>query len=334
MTLDADGSAARTADIVRFDAQGLIPVVAQEVTTGEVLLLAYMNAEALRLTLDEGVLVLWSRSRRTLWRKGEQSGNVLRVSELRLNCEGNSLLARVRLDGIAACHEGYRTCYFRRLDTAGGASISATDGFVATIVEPRRFDPAEVYGDHAHTPASNEDAALARDLRALYTAYERLRDAPERPESGTSRRLHAPDAAMMAEQSLARGREELDELRGVLAGTHRHHGGAADVILEASQVEYWALLAAVGAGYTYDEWQPHLAWRSGWQTSTGSAGDASSMAGEAVPQRCASLLSAAGALCLEAEVHPAGVVAADLAAMRAKYPNLVSSSVDESKATV
>jgi hypothetical protein len=269
----------------------------------------------LRLTLAESVLVLWSRSRGKLWRKGEQSGNVLHVSELRLNCEGNSLLARVRLDGIAACHEGYRTCYFRRLDAATGASTAA-DGLATTVVESRVFDPAEVYGDHTTTGV---DAALARDLRALYTAYERLRAAPERPESGTSRRLHAPDAAAMAEQSLARGREELEELRGVLAGTHRHQGGAADVILEASQVEYWALLAAVGAGYMYNEWQPHLAWRSGWQAPTDLADAASHAASEAIPQRCASLLSAAGALCREAGVHPAQVVAADLAAMYAKH---------------
>lgn len=322
MTLDTGESLVQGDALVRFDAQGLIPVVAQEETTGEVLLLAYMNAEALRLTLDEGMLVLWSRSRGTLWRKGEQSGNTLRLSEVRLNCEGNSLLARVRLEGAAACHEGYRTCYFRRLDTTRGVATTSGD-FEAVFVEPRVFDPADVYGNHADAPIASDDAALERDARLLYTAYERLRDAPENPDSGTSRRLHEPDAAAMAEQSLARACEELDELRGVLGGTHRHHGGVADVILEAGQVEYWALLAAVGLGYTYDEWQPHRAWRSGWQSRASGVDDISHAAGTAILERCASLLAVASALCREARVEPSQVVAADLAAMRARYPTLV-----------
>lgn len=322
MTYETGETAAHMTSLVRFDAQGLIPVVAQDMANGDVLLLAYMNAEALRLTLAEGRLVLWSRSRGTLWRKGEQSGNTLHVSELRLNCEGNSLLARVRLDGTAACHEGYRTCYYRRLDAAAAAfAATGSDGFVATVVEQRVFDPAEVYGDLSATPIAADDAALERDLRALYAAYEWLRDGEERLASGTTRRLHAPDAAAMAEQSLSRGREELAELRGVLAGTHRHQGGAADVVLEASQVEYWALLAAVGAGNTYDEWQPHLAWRSDWYGAPTDPVDASlQAANRTLLQRCAALLVATGALCRAAGVHPAQVVAADLAAMRARYP--------------
>lgn len=321
MTHETGETAAYMTSLVRFDAQGLIPVVAQDVANGDVLLLAYMNAEALRLTLAEGRLVLWSRSRGTLWRKGEQSGNTLYVSDLRLNCEGNSLLARVRLDGTAACHEGYRTCYYRRLEAAAAFAATDSDCFVATVVEQRVFDPAEVYGDQPATSIAADDAALERDLRALYAAYEWLRDGEERPESGTARRLHAPDMAAMAEQSLSRGHEELAELRGVLAGTHRHQGGAADVVLEASQVEYWALLAAVGASHTYDEWQPHLAWRSGWYGAPTDRMDASlQAANRTLLQRCAALLVAAGALCRAAGVHPAQVVAADLAAMRARYP--------------
>ena len=324
MTYEVSHPAAPAPVAIRFDAQGLIPVVAQEEATGEVLLLAYMNAEALRLTLAESRLVLWSRSRGTLWRKGEQSGNTLRVSELRLNCEGNSLLARVRLDGAAACHEGYRTCYFRQLVAATGATGGA-DGLVATVVEQRIFDPAEVYG--APT-AAGADAALERDLRALYAAYERLRDEAERPESGTSLLLHAQDAVAMAGQSLARAHEELEELRGVLDGTHRHQGGVADVLLEASQVEYWMLLAAIGAGHPYDAWQPHQAWRSGWQGSTAPVDTVVSVTIEPIPRQCASLLVAAGTLCRAAGVHPAQVVSADLAALRAKYPELVESADD------
>jgi phosphoribosyl-AMP cyclohydrolase len=125
---------------VTFDDAGLVPVVAQEENTGAVLLLAWMNAEALARTLAEGVLVFWSRSRQSLWRKGEQSGNTLRLRELRVNCEGNSLLALVELEGAAACHEGYRSCYFRRLDPAPGGALTAQ------VIAARQFDPEAVYG--------------------------------------------------------------------------------------------------------------------------------------------------------------------------------------------
>ena len=86
-----DASAPNTAlGPMKFDASGLVPVVVQDETTGDVVLLAYMNQEALRRTLAEGVLVLWSRSRGRIWCKGEQSGHTLRVSELRVNCEGTA----------------------------------------------------------------------------------------------------------------------------------------------------------------------------------------------------------------------------------------------------
>jgi phosphoribosyl-AMP cyclohydrolase len=119
---------------LQFDAQGLIAVVVQERASGRVLLLAYMNREALAATWESGQLHLWSRSRGVLWRKGEQSGHVQWVEELRLNCEGNSLLALVRPAG-PACHDGYATCFYRRLDAAGDTPI----------VEERLFDPAAVY---------------------------------------------------------------------------------------------------------------------------------------------------------------------------------------------
>lgn len=295
---------------VTFDAGGLVPVVAQEEATGEVLLLAYMNAEALRRTLAEGVLVLWSRSRGQLWRKGEQSGHALRVCELRVNCEGNSLLARVALEGPGACHDGYRSCYYRRL-------VAREDGTLAGEVrEERVFDPAAVYGgagDGVTSPLA-PPAALERDCRALYASYERLRDAGDASVSATARLLRAPDQAATVRRALDRAREELDELRGVLAGTHRHAGGDADVVLEAGQVGYWTTVAAVAAGTPYDEWMPHAAWQAGWE------GSAALPASTSDPQaHCRSLLVEAGRLCRQADVHPARVVAADLAAMRAKH---------------
>ena len=124
---------------IRFDAQGLVPVVVQEDETNAVLLLAYMNREALEATLRTGRAHYWSRSRGTLWRKGETSGREQVVAGLYVNCEENSLLLRVHQQGDAACHTGHPTCYYRML---------APDGSWQEVQE-RVFDPHEVY-DRPH----------------------------------------------------------------------------------------------------------------------------------------------------------------------------------------
>ncbi|HEY1687258.1 MAG TPA: bifunctional phosphoribosyl-AMP cyclohydrolase/phosphoribosyl-ATP diphosphatase HisIE [Solirubrobacteraceae bacterium] len=95
-----------------FDEQGLLPCVAQDCASGEVLMLAYVNAEAVELTRSTGELHLWSRSRREIWRKGETSGNVMSVKALRVDCDGDALLALVQPAG-PACHTGQRTCFHR-----------------------------------------------------------------------------------------------------------------------------------------------------------------------------------------------------------------------------
>jgi phosphoribosyl-AMP cyclohydrolase len=100
----------------RFDAAGLIPVVAQHFQTGEVLMLAFMNAEALRLTIETGEAHYWSRSRQKLWRKGETSGDVQRVIELRIDCDQDSILLKVVPTGSGkACHTGRRSCFYRSI---------------------------------------------------------------------------------------------------------------------------------------------------------------------------------------------------------------------------
>jgi phosphoribosyl-AMP cyclohydrolase len=100
----------------RFDGSGLLPVVAQHELTGEVLMLAYMNEEALRLTLETGEAHYWSRSRARIWRKGETSGEVQEVVELRVDCDQDALLMTVRLKGSGvACHTGRRSCFYRSL---------------------------------------------------------------------------------------------------------------------------------------------------------------------------------------------------------------------------
>jgi phosphoribosyl-AMP cyclohydrolase len=102
----------RALDEIKFGPDGLVPAIAQQHDTGEVLMLAWMNREAVRITLAEGRACYWSRSRQALWRKGETSGQVQRLHELRLDCDGDAVLLLVEQDGVA-CHTGRRSCFFR-----------------------------------------------------------------------------------------------------------------------------------------------------------------------------------------------------------------------------
>ena len=113
---------------------GLLPVIAQDDATGDVLMLAYMNEEAYAETLASGRAVYYSRSRGKLWRKGEQSGNVQSVKSIYLDCDLDTLLIKVEQIGGAACHEGYKSCFFRQV-TPDGLKVTAE----------RVFDPKEVY---------------------------------------------------------------------------------------------------------------------------------------------------------------------------------------------
>ena len=120
-----------------FDKIDLIPVVAQDHATGDVLMLAYMNQEAYEETLKNRRVCYWSRSRSKLWRKGEESGNVQELKEIYYDCDADTLLVKVDQIGGAACHEGYRSCFFSQIDPATKE---------VTVVGERLFDPAEVYG--------------------------------------------------------------------------------------------------------------------------------------------------------------------------------------------
>ncbi len=116
---------------------GLVAAVVQDAASGEVLMLGYMNAEALAATLATGDVTFYSRSRKRLWRKGEQSRHRLLLREMRVDCDADALLLRVEALGPGVCHEGYRSCFFRRL---------APDGTAAVVAE-RVFDPGKVYGE-------------------------------------------------------------------------------------------------------------------------------------------------------------------------------------------
>ena len=103
-------------DQVHWDSDGLVPVIAQEESTHQVLMMAWMNRESLRLTLEEGRLIYWSRSRQKIWRKGEESGHIQTLKEIRMDCDGDVLLAKVVQQGGIACHTGRHNCFFYRLD--------------------------------------------------------------------------------------------------------------------------------------------------------------------------------------------------------------------------
>ena len=120
---------------VTFDAAGLVPAIAQQHDSGETLMLAWMNREALAETLATGRVCYWSRSRQALWRKGERSGQVQRLVELRLDCDGDTLLLRVEQTGVAG-HTGRRSCFYRAL---------GEDGRLEEIL-PVDVDPAALYG--------------------------------------------------------------------------------------------------------------------------------------------------------------------------------------------
>jgi phosphoribosyl-AMP cyclohydrolase len=131
-------------DFAKLD--GLVPAIVQDAASGEVLMLGFMNEEAYRETRARGEVTFFSRTRNKLWRKGEQSGHVLKVRELLVDCDADTVLIRAEAVGPGVCHEGYRTCFFRRLDADGSAEVVST----------KTFDPAAVYS------SSDRAASTAR----------------------------------------------------------------------------------------------------------------------------------------------------------------------------
>ena len=119
---------------VAWDEQGLVPAIAQDARSGEVLMFAWMNREALEKTLASGEAVYWSRSRRKLWRKGEESGHIQKVKEIRADCDRDVILLRVEQMGGIACHTGRRSCFFQRLENGKWLET-----------EPVLKDPKEIY---------------------------------------------------------------------------------------------------------------------------------------------------------------------------------------------
>ena len=123
-------------EIAFAKAGGLVPTIVQDDRTGDVLMLGFMNEEALAETRRSREVVFYSRLRNRLWKKGESSGHVLKVREIRVDCDADAVLVRVEPVGPGVCHEGYRSCFFRRMEDDG----------TAKVIEERTFDPDRVYG--------------------------------------------------------------------------------------------------------------------------------------------------------------------------------------------
>ncbi len=314
--------------MIKFDRQGLIPAVIVDDATGDVLMVAFMNEEALRCTRETGYTHFFSRSRNSIWCKGEQSGNTQQVRDILINCEENSLLVRVKQHGGAACHDGYYSCYYRRLLPDNSHQI----------VAERVFDPSIVY--HQEQPQNTPDEqdlpivekstsadtlqALVTALRQLYGVYLYLRDHDLSAESNTSRLLQDKSHSYLA----SRLADELQELAEVQTGEHVHTGRQSDTVLEGSQVGYWLFLLASTNNVPFDAFAPHVALLNGYtgQYSEGKAIE--------LRQECLSLLTGQerdnvvqglqlgfaliGWACAEAGVSPQAPADFDLEQMRRK----------------
>ncbi len=154
-------------DEIRFDDQGLVPCVMQDAGTGEVLTLAYMNEEALARTRETGEMHFWSRSRQELWRKGETSGNTMRLRALRYDCDEDALLALVDPAG-PACHTGERTCFYRgEMEIQPGEALATLE---RTIADRRSADPAESYTATLLTSPENIGAKVREEASEVAEA--------------------------------------------------------------------------------------------------------------------------------------------------------------------
>lgn len=122
--------------LVKFNEAGLVPVIAQDAANGEVLMMAWMNRETLQKTVETGLMHYWSRSRKKVWLKGETSGHTQKVKEIRFDCDADTLLVKIEQKG-GACHEGYRSCFFRVLRD-GGKRIEVSG--------KKTFEPEAAYG--------------------------------------------------------------------------------------------------------------------------------------------------------------------------------------------
>lgn len=289
---------------LQFDDQGLVPAVIVDATSGDVLMVGFMNEPAINATRETGFVHFWSRSRQKLWQKGETSGHVQELVSLSVNCEQNSLLIEVNQKG-AVCHDGYPTCYYRQLLPDNTLSIT----------RDRWFDPADVYGQ-----SSGQETLTKR----WWGAYEFLRDHDLVSRSGTSRLLRESD-----DRVTPRVADELRELAGALDGTHRHVDVTSDVELEGGQVAYWVALRCIRDGISWDAVRPDRAFDTSSQPSEIANGTIAmllrreadlwlSQAGLELSAMAHGTLALVAEACAVAGVEPKSLIVADLNDLRTR----------------
>jgi phosphoribosyl-ATP pyrophosphohydrolase/phosphoribosyl-AMP cyclohydrolase len=217
---------------LRFDANGLIPAVVQDAETGDVLMVAWMNAEALERTLATGLAHFWSRSRQALWQKGETSGHRQHVEAVYADCDGDTLLVLAHPDG-AACHTGSRTCFFSRLDAPDGAARAAD----ATGAGPGILDVVErvIQSRRATPPAGSYVAGLLAggDARIAQKVGEEAAEVVVAALAEGSERLVAEVADLWFHTLVLLGARGLS-VRQVFAELARRHRPAGDVSAHAT----------------------------------------------------------------------------------------------------
>jgi phosphoribosyl-AMP cyclohydrolase len=285
---------------IAFDKHPLVPAVIVDSSTGAVLMIGFMNEEAYRKTRETGRTHFWSRSRQALWKKGETSGHEQFVERMAINCEENSLLIEVRQIG-AVCHEGYASCFFRDIE----------EDETVTVTMERHFDPDAVYGGGGVDPVA-----------LWFGAYRYLRDEPLEGVSGTSRILHSRDPSVAG-----RVADELEELAGVLDGTHVHATPDQDAVLEGSQSLYWLVVAALLAGLDWTDVRPDRALTTTIDTLESST-IARLLRSEAAswrdgtrsiaPERVHAAISIVAQAAVSAGTSPAELIAHDLTDLRKK----------------
>ncbi len=228
-------------DQVKWDARGLVPAIAQDAHTGRVLMFAWMNREALEQTHKRGEAVYWSRSRHKLWHKGEESGHVQTVRDIRLDCDGDVVLLQVEQAGGIACHTGRESCFFSSLDHGHW-----------TVADPVLKDPAQIY-DQAHpqtesTGAADSGAALER----IYATIASRRGA-DPSVSYVARLFHKGEDAILKKIG-----EEATEL--VMAAKD---GNAEKILYETADLWFHSLVALAQHGLTPQQVLAELERREG-----------------------------------------------------------------------
>jgi phosphoribosyl-ATP pyrophosphohydrolase/phosphoribosyl-AMP cyclohydrolase len=212
---------------LKFDSGGLIPVIIQDAENGEVLMMAWMNDEAIRKTADSGLTHFYSRSRQTLWQKGETSGHVQSVREILYDCDADCLLIKVE-QTVAACHTGYRSCFHKTLD-----------GKVRGVPA---FNAEEVYG------VTGKNQIIER-------LYQVILDRKNKPqEDSYTRRLLSGGAGLIGSKI----REEVEELLEAAAGKNPD-----EIVREAADLTYHALVILADTGVTPGEVKQELTRRFG-----------------------------------------------------------------------